>query len=122
MTAMRLPDSRRFVRASNPSSSAPQFVVHFHPQRLENLRRRMAAPVPADDFLDRLGQAERFAKGRFFAQLDDLAGNAARGRLFAELAENARQLFFRIAVDDFGGRQFPARIHPHVERAVAHRG
>ena len=97
-----------------------EFIVHFHPQSLEDLRGRMAPAVASDDFLDRLGEAERFAKGRFFAQLDDLAGDPARGRLFAELAENSRQLFFRIAVDDFRGGQFPARIHPHVERAVAH--
>ena len=117
---MRLPGSSRFVRATKPCFERAEFVVHLHPQRLEDLRRRMASAVASDDFFDRLGQRERFAKRRFLAQLDDLAGNAARGRLFAQLAKNPRQLFFRVAVDHLGGGQFPARIHPHVERAVAH--
>ena len=120
MTAIRLPASRRFVRATKTVLERAEFVVHLHPQGLEDLRRRMAPTVAADDFLDRLGEGERFAKGRFLAQLHDLARDPARRRLFAELAKNARQLFFRVAVDHFGGRQFPARIHPHVERAVAH--
>ena len=82
-----LPDSRRLVRTRKPSSSAPSSSFTSMRRRLEDLGRGMAPSVAADDFLDRLRQLQRIAKGCFLAQLDDLAGDTARGRLFPELAE-----------------------------------
>ena len=49
-----------------------------------------------------------------------MTGNASRGRLFAQLAKKLRQFFLAVAVDDCRGGQFAPRIHPHVERTVAH--
>ena len=37
-----------------------------------------------------------------------------------KLAEEPGQLFFRVGVDDHRGRELAPRIHPHIERAVAH--
>ena len=56
MTAIRLPGSSRLVRATQTLFERAELVVHLHPQCLENLRRRMAATVTADDFLDRFGE------------------------------------------------------------------
>ena len=37
-----------------------------------------------------------------------------------KLAEEPGQFLFRIGVDDSRGRELAARIHPHIERAIAH--
>ena len=121
MTAIRLPG---FESPNDPTQAGferAKLIVNLHAQRLENLRRGMTSSVTADDFFDRFRERERFAKRRFLAHFHDLAGDAARGWFFAVFAENAGQFFLAVAVDDFRGRQFATRIHPHIERAVAHK-
>ena len=80
-----------------------QLIVHFHPQRLKCLRRRMPAAVATDNFFDRASELQRFGKRRIFAHLHNQTGDAARRRFFAEIAEQAGQIFFAIAVYNFRG-------------------
>ncbi len=49
-----------------------------------------------------------------------MARDAPRGRLFAEIAEEPGEIFFRIRIHHERGRQFATRIHPHIERAAPH--
>src|SRR2546423_6880821 len=73
-----------------------KLIVHFHPQRLKNLRRGMTSSVAADHFLNRVRELKRFTKRRFLAQLDEPARDPARGRFFAEFAEQASEILFAV--------------------------
>src|SRR5206468_12729752 len=97
-----------------------QFVVNFHPQRLENLRRRMATTVAADDFLNRACQWQRLPKLGNLALLHKSAGDATRRRLFAQVPKEAGQFFLAVTVDDLAGRFSGGRVHPHVEGPISH--
>src|SRR4051794_40945114 len=78
----------------------------------------MLAAVAPDDLLDRFRQLQRFAERRGFALLYELARNPARGWFFAEITEDARQLFLIVAVHDIRGGQLAPRVHAHVERPI----
>ena len=120
MTAIRAPASRRSVTTRNPCFERAQLVVHFHAQGLENLRRGVATPMAANNFLDRPGQRECFTKWRGLALLHNRTGDATRGRFFAEIAKKSGQFFFAVTVDDRIRGFLGAWIHPHVERTVSH--
>src|SRR3954471_13684112 len=79
----------------------------------------MFAAVPPYDLLHRAGELRGLTKRGGLALLDQLTGDAARGRFFAEIAEKPDQLFFAVGVNDVGGRRLAPRVHPHIERAVA---
>src|SRR5205823_12939565 len=46
-----------------PLLEGAELVIHFHTQRLKNLRLRMTPAVPADDLLDSMRQREGYSDG-----------------------------------------------------------
>src|SRR6184192_3042332 len=103
---MRLPRCARLFPGaqSRHVSLAPmrQFVVHFHTERLKNLRRWMTPPVADDDFFDHAHERKRFAKRRDLARLYDRRRDAARRRFLAEVAKQMSELFLTVIVNDVG--------------------
>ena len=97
-----------------------EFVIHFHTQRLKNLRGRMTTTVPAHGFFDRIRQRESFAKRRCLAHLNNQARDTTRGRFLPEIAKQVRQLFAAVLVNDCSGSQLGAWIHAHIEGTFAH--
>jgi hypothetical protein len=66
--------------------------------------------MPRHDLLNRARELRRLAEWLGFAQLHELAGDATRGRLFAEIAEDLREVFFAVGVDDVGCGELAARV------------
>ena len=80
----------------------------------------MTASVTAGNFLNQTREGQSFTKWGCLALFHDGRGNSPRRRFFTQITKQPSELFFAITVDDGGGRAFAARIHPHVERTVAH--
>ena len=59
--------------------------------------------------------------GSSFRALDDCVGDGAGFALFAQYADDPRELIGLGAVDDIGGRD-PGLLHPHVQRAFLGEG
>ena len=118
------------IRAAGfePRSQDPQalfecaeFIVHFHAQRLKNLRGRMMTSVTTDELSRSLAPA---AESRETATLFRiftirLAMRRAAGSS-PKFAKHPGQFLFAVTVYDRSGSQLLPRIHPHVERTIAH--
>src|SRR5206468_3375195 len=97
-----------------------KLIVHFHAERLKDLRGRMMTAVTADELLNRSRQRQSFAKRCTLSHLYNQARNAACCRLLSQLAKQPRQLFLAVLVYDRGGSQLRAWIHAHVEGTISH--
>src|SRR6478735_3399760 len=82
-------DSQAFLQGT-------KLIVHGHPQRLKNLCGRMTTTMPPYNFFDRVGERERFSKRSDLSHFDQLTGDPPRRRLFAKIAEKARQFLFTV--------------------------
>src|SRR4030095_225264 len=105
---------------AQPLFEGAKFIIHFQPERLKNLRGRMTATAPADNFFDRIGQRKSLPERGRLPHLYDQACDATRSRFLPQLAEQLGQLLYAVLIYDSGGSQPVSWVHAHVKRTVAH--
>src|SRR6266496_1559759 len=108
-------------RSQNPQPllEGAKFIIHFHPQRLKDLRGRMTPAMPADDFFDHTRQGESLAERGCLPHLYDQICDATRDRFFSQLAEHLGQLLCAVIIHNIGSSQPAPWVHAHVQRAIA---
>src|SRR4029434_942294 len=90
---------------AQPLFEGAKFIIHFHPERLKNLRGRMTATAPADHFFDRIGQRKSLPERGRLPHPYDQACDATRSRFLPQLAEQLGQLLYAVLIYDNGGSQ-----------------
>src|SRR5437870_4538330 len=90
---------------AQPFFEGAKFIIHFHPQRLKNLRGRMTPAVPANGFFDRTRQGESLAERGYLPHLYDQICDATRSRFLPQLAEQLGQLLCAVIIYNIGGSQ-----------------
>jgi hypothetical protein len=95
-----------------------ELPVDGDPQRLEAALGRVAATEALRGGSPRLHRGDQLGGGAERAAGDDLVGDPTGMALLAEVAQHLGDPPLWPLVDEVGGAEVLARVHPHVERRV----